>query len=80
MTQLTPAPVDCCRPCCRDLVLVTAAGGSNADLWGEADPNTAGVVPANTALWGIYHQLIPGTSIEMTRWNWNPDASPQQWQ
>lgn len=80
-SQLLPAPVSCCRPCCTDLVTVVtdSGGGDNPTLSGEEDPNVAGVVPANTAKWGTYRQLVPGTEIVFQTWLWNPDMSPQQW-
>lgn len=82
MQQLLPTPNPCPGRCPNACVVVvnSSSGDVNPDLWGEEDPNTAGLTPANTALWGTYHQLIPGTTIEMTRWNWNPDADPLQWQ
>lgn len=79
MTQLLPAPINCCRPCCRDRVRVIhdsggGGGGTPVDVTvGTEDPNVAAVLPTNTAIWGYeYWQLGIGNTI-LAKWSWNVD-------
>jgi hypothetical protein len=80
MQVALPSPISCCRPCCRDTVVVITSGtgstGVNPTQSGEEDPVTAGITPDNTAYWAVYKQ-VDGDGKVVGSWDWNPDT--QAW-
>lgn len=64
--------MDCCRPCCRDQVLLVTSGGGKEVYSGHGDPNGV-IAPANTAQDAVYNDLdSPGVG-----WVW--DIANQKW-
>lgn len=60
MTQFIPSPVDCCRPCCRDSVVVVNVASGQEIYEGHGNPNGQ-IAPDNTAKPAEYHNLdTPG--------------------